>query len=119
MADVLNSKTHRFSTGCGNLYVTVCRNIETDKTSKIIVTLGKAGGCPSCTLAAISLMCDELLRLDCPPKTIARWLRGQSCHVPGSDCLSCVDAVGLAIERETGKENPITENDTDGKTNRL
>jgi ribonucleoside-diphosphate reductase alpha chain len=93
--------TERVRTGHGNMYVTINFDDE-NKPFEVFSTLGKAGGCESASLEAISRLISLALRSGVDPKTIAEQVRGITC-VPAWDegvlVGSPADAVALAMER--------------------
>jgi len=99
---VSGSNTYKYTTGCGNVYVTICSR-ESGSISKILVNIGKAGGCQTCTVGGLVEMLNYALSLGGDIEEIRRMLRDQNCHNPGTDCGSCVDAIGRALERHIKK----------------
>lgn len=97
--DEFPSRTVKVRTGCGNLYVTLAGE------ARIIIKLGKAGGCPAAFLGGMSLLIHRLLELGESREDVARMLRGIVCYKPGPPSeggavLSCCDAVaGVLVGR--------------------
>ena len=72
-------------------------------------TLGKAGGCDSAQLEAISRLVSLALRSGIDPKNVIEQLRGITCCPAwdsGTLVRSSPDAVALAIERSLGDNSP-------------
>ena len=104
----MKGATERIRTGHGNMYVTI--NFDTDeKPFEVFSTLGKAGGCESASLEAISRLISLALRSGVNPTTIVEQLRGITC-VPAWDhgvlVGSPADAVALALERHILGSSP-------------
>lgn len=97
----LQGVTERLRTGHGNMYITINFD-EEEKPFEVFSTLGKAGGCESASLEAISRLTSLALRSGVEPKEIVAHLRGITC-VPAWDqgvlIGSPADAVALALER--------------------
>ncbi|MEE8158195.1 MAG: adenosylcobalamin-dependent ribonucleoside-diphosphate reductase [Dehalococcoidia bacterium] len=93
--------TERIRTGHGNMFVTINFD-EDERPFEVFSTLGKAGGCESASLEAISRLASMALRSGVDPLAIVEQLRGITC-VPAWDqgvlVGSPVDAVALALER--------------------
>ena len=98
---LLHVVTERLRTGHGNMYITINFD-EEEKPFEVFSTLGKAGGCESASLEAISRLTSLALRSGVEPKEIVAHLRGITC-VPAWDqgvlIGSPADAVALALER--------------------
>ena len=98
--------TERIRTGHGNMYITL--NFDEDgKPFEVFSTLGKAGGCDSAQLEAISRLVSLALRSGVDMKEVLDQLRGITC-CPAWDSgvlvRSAPDAVALALERHTSAE---------------
>ena len=93
--------TERIRTGHGNMYITINFD-ETDNPFEVFTTLGKAGGCDSAQLEAISRLVSLALRSGIDIKEVVAQLRGITC-CPAWDngvlVRSAPDAVALALER--------------------
>ncbi len=98
--------TERVRTGHGNMYVTV--NFDEDnKPFELFGTLGKAGGCDSAQLEAISRLVSLALRSGIDPQHVIEQLRGITCCPAwdsGTLVRSSPDAVALALERHVTAE---------------
>jgi len=98
---VQNGITYCYATGCGNSHIT----LNTDDEGRLChcsIHLGKAGTCAACHTSALARMIGLALRAGVEPEEIAANLRGMACDHPAGfgpkRVLSCVDAVGQAIE---------------------
>ena len=93
--------TERVRTGHGNMYVTI--NFEEDtKPFEVFGALGKAGGCDSAQLEAISRLVSLALRSGIDPANVIEQLRGITCCPAwdsGTLVRSSPDALALAMER--------------------
>jgi ribonucleoside-diphosphate reductase alpha chain len=96
--------TERVRTGHGNMYVTI--NFDEEGTPfEVFGNLGKAGGCDSAQLEAISRLVSLALRSGLDPKIVIEQLRGITCCPAwdeGTLVRSGPDAVALAMERQMG-----------------
>jgi ribonucleoside-diphosphate reductase alpha chain len=95
--------TERVRTGHGNMYVTINFD-EADTPFELFGNLGKAGGCDSAQLEAISRLVSLALRSGIEPSTVIEQLRGITCCPAwdeGTLVRSGPDAVALALERHT------------------
>ena len=96
--------TERIRTGHGNMYVTVNFDEDQKPFEVFSSTLGKAGGCESAGMEAISRLISLALRSGIDPMEIVEQLMGITC-VPAWDQGTLVgspaDAVALALERHT------------------
>ena len=92
----LEGFTHKARTAHGNLYVTV--SLSDAKVVEVFAKLGKAGGCDSAYLEAITRMASIALQYGVPLDAVERQLRSVTCHpfMVGSDMenTSPVDAIG-------------------------
>lgn len=93
--------TERVRTGHGNMYITI--NFDEEQLPfEVFSTLGKAGGCDSAQLEAISRLVTLALRSGIDPQEIVTHLRGITCCPAwdeGTLVRSAPDAVALAVER--------------------
>lgn len=97
-----SSKTHRIPTGCGSMRMTVVF----DDNGVLIgthTTMGKAGGCTTCQVEAISRLITMNLQYGVDMAQIIKHLRGIQCPSPvwwkGQQILSCADAMGRVLEK--------------------
>ncbi len=102
-AEETTGVTKRVSTGCGHIYVTV--NKDERGICEVFSSLGKAGGCASAQLEAISRLISLCLRSGVEPSAIVKHLRGIRCPSiaweKGHAVLSCPDAIGGVLEKQT------------------
>ena len=93
--------TERVRTGHGNIYVTV--NFDHDgHPFEVFTTLGKAGGCDSAQLEAVSRLISLALRSGIDTSRIVEQLRGITCDPVwdgGTLVRSAPDAVSLVLKR--------------------
>ena len=110
--EVTTGTTQKFKTGCGNLYVTVNSNENSD-ICEVFTNTGRAGGCPSQS-EATSRLVSVALRSGVPIKVIVDQLKGIRCpstiRQKGLNVLSCPDAIGRLIEK-ISKVNVEIENE--------
>ena len=93
--------TERVRTGHGNMYVTINFD-ENHQPFEVFGNLGKAGGCDSAQLEAISRLVSLALRSGIAPDAVLEQLRGITCCPAWDDgtlVRSGPDAVALALER--------------------
>ena len=98
--------TERVRTGHGNMYITINFDDETGGPFELFSALGKAGGCDSAHLEAISRLVSLALRSGIDPQDIIAHLRGITCCPAWDDgtlVRSSPDAVALVLERQTGQ----------------
>lgn len=97
---ILHGDTHKMSTGCGNLYVTV--NLDDGNVFEIFAKLGKSGGCPSCQLEALTRSISIGLRAGIDLHEYFKTLSGIHCSSPlftgGEQVLSCPDAISKVMK---------------------
>ncbi len=98
---VTKGVTKKISTSeCGSLYVTL--NEDEQGLCEVFVNMGRSGGCRNAQCAAMGVLISIALRAGIEPAFIGRRLKGIRCASPsiqnGSHILSCVDAIGKAIE---------------------
>jgi len=101
--------TERVRTGHGNMYITLNFD-EESKPFEVFSTLGKAGGCDSAQLEAISRLVSLALRSGIGSEQITDQLRGITCCPAwneGELVKSGPDAVALVLSRHLkGQEAP-------------
>ena len=112
--------TERVRTGHGNMYVTINFD-EADTPFEVFGNLGKAGGCDSAQLEAISRLVSLALRSGIEPRTVIDQLRGITCCPAwdeGTLVRSGPDAVALAMERHitSGHEHGDADDSTDSRS---
>ena len=93
--------TERVHTGHGNMYVTINFQ-EEGKPFEVFSTLGKAGGCDSAQLEAISRLASLALRSGVSAEDVVEQLKGITCCPfwdEGTLVRSGPDAVALALQR--------------------
>ena len=94
--------TDRVRTGHGNMYITV--NFREGHPFEVFSTLGKAGGCDSAQLEAISRLISLALRSGIDPVQVTEELRGITCCPQwdgGTLVRSAPDAVALVLGRHS------------------
>ena len=107
--EVLEGRTLRYCTGCGNLYVIVNNWPEGEGTGarEVFARLGKPGACAATMCEAVARMISTALQHGASSEEIATDLIGQACNQPtisdGVEIQSCIDAIGRAM-RECSKE---------------
>ena len=97
----IHGVTERVRTGHGNMYVTINFD-ENHQPFEVFGNLGKAGGCDSAQLEAISRLVSLALRSGIDPDAVLEQLRGITCCPAWDDgtlVRSGPDAVALALER--------------------
>ena len=102
---LIRGVTERVRTGHGNMYITINFDDETGGPFELFSALGKAGGCDSAHLEAISRLVSLALRSGIDPQDVIAHLRGITCCPAWDDgtlVRSSPDAVALVLERQTG-----------------
>ena len=111
--------TERIKTGHGTMYITINFDEKGDH-FEVFTTLGKAGGCDSAQLEAISRLVSLALRSGVDIKEVVSQLKGITC-CPAWDngvlVRSAPDAVALALERRISSE--VTHETIDGSQLKL
>jgi len=112
-AKITTGVTERVATGCGSIYVTV--NSDADGVCEVFSTLGKAGGCASAQLEAISRLISLALRSGVNIESVVKNLKGIRCPSiaweEGHSVLSCPDAIGSVLEKYVKSEETATNPD--------
>ena len=97
----MEGRTERIRTGHGNMYVTINFDSQDGTLFEVFSALGKAGGCDSAQLEAISRLVSLSLRSGIDPEAVMEQLRGITC-CPAWDqgvlVRSAPDAVALALD---------------------
>ena len=111
---LMTGVTERFRTGHGNMYVTL--NFDRpNHPFEIFANLGKAGGCDSANLEAVSRMASLCLRSGVDPMEIIQNLQGITCcpnYDNGALIRSTPDAMAHMLRRHG---NGATENQTESE----
>ena len=114
---LMNGVTERFRTGHGNMYVTL--NFDRpNHPFEIFANLGKAGGCDSANLEAVSRMASLCLRSGVDPMEIIQNLQGITCctnYDNGVLIKSTPDAMAHMLRRHG---SGTTENQTESEQER-
>jgi ribonucleoside-diphosphate reductase alpha chain len=94
------STTHKLTTGCGTMYLTVCRNGQA--ITDIIVKIGKSGGCAQAQVECIANLLSTSIKAGVDPLVLTNQMIGIRCSSPvyqfGEDVLSCGDAIGRFLK---------------------
>ncbi|MBM3934952.1 MAG: vitamin B12-dependent ribonucleotide reductase [SAR202 cluster bacterium] len=98
---VVRGVTERVRTGHGNMFITI--NYDDDgKPFEVFTTMGKAGGCDSAQLEAISRLATLALRAGIDPNQVVEHLHGITCCPAwdgGTLVRSSPDALSLVLSR--------------------
>jgi ribonucleoside-diphosphate reductase alpha chain len=98
--------TERVNTGCGYIYITV--NFDDLGICEVFSSLGKAGGCASAQLEAISRLISLTLRSGIDIASINKQLRAIRCPSvsweQGRLVLSCSDAIASVLEKYADRD---------------
>jgi ribonucleoside-diphosphate reductase alpha chain len=123
---VIVGTTTKIATGCGNLYITINEDADSQP-FEVFMHMGKAGGCAMSQLEAIGRLVSLALRSGIEVLSIVEQLRGIRCPSPswekGGRIFSCSDAIARAIEqraRDTknkkASDNTISASETTTET---
>jgi len=97
---VLEGKTHKITTGCGSLYVSI--NLHEGKPFEVFAKLGKAGGCSACTTEALTRVISIGLRAGVDVTEYYETLVNIGCISPtfseGVKINSCPDAIAQVLK---------------------
>ena len=116
----MSGVTERVGTGHGKMYITINFD-EEEKPFEVFTTLGKAGGCDSAQLEAISRLVSLALRSGIDMQAVIEQLRGITCCPAWDNGMlvrSAPDAVALALSRHTSSAEPASE-ESDGSQLKL
>lgn len=105
---------YKITVGCGSAYVTPARN-DDGILIEIFATLGKAGGCATCQLEALTRSISLGLKYRVPLEEYVKELEEIKCPSPGFDngghyeitenrIHSCADAIATILKKEIKKE---------------
>ncbi len=107
---VTKGVTERVNTGCGHLYVTI--NFDDQGICEVFSSLGKAGGCASAQLEAISRLISLALRSGIDITSIVKQIKAIRCPSvsweQGKLVLSCADAIASVLEKYIEEGHQIT-----------
>ena len=106
--NMMSGSTERLRTGHGNMYVTINFD-EIGKPFEVFTNLGKAGGCDSAQLEAISRLASLALRSGVQTQEVIEQLSSITCCPAwdgGTLIRSAPDAVGLALKRHLSEHHP-------------
>ena len=99
---ILSGNTHKVTSGCGNIYVTI--NRDEDGIFEIFAHLGKSGQCGASQLEAICRAVTAGLRAGVDPGVFAKQFFGIKCPSPmlnqGERIESCADAIAKVLQKE-------------------
>ncbi len=110
--------TEKIRTGHGNIYITINHD-ENNQPFEVFAVLGKAGGCDSAQIEAISRLVSLTLRAGVDPQEVISNLRGITCCPSwddGTRVRSTPDALAIALARHTGAEPRSTRAKTPEET---
>jgi ribonucleoside-diphosphate reductase alpha chain len=96
---ITNGITERLRLTCGNMYITI--NYNDGEIFEVFATIGKAGGCTTCQLYALTTAVTMGIRYGVPIDVYIKKLAGSRCPSisteDGVEYLSCVDAIGQVL----------------------
>lgn len=102
----LQGQTYEQSCACGKVYVIL--NNRKGKLFEVFVRLGKSGTCGAAMANSTAVSSSIALRSGADPRDLAKGLVGIQCHKSSPELhgvpavLSCMDAIGQAIELHVG-----------------
>ena len=98
----MHGRTHKYVTGCGNVYVTV--NSDNGRPVELFIRCGKAGGCAMAFMEALARTISVALRCGVDTEEILGQYVGIECPgyiVSGGETVaSCPSAVAMALKPE-------------------
>lgn len=93
---ILSGKTMKQKTACGNLYCTLNHN-SNNEPEECFITMGKAGGCVSALMQAISGLIRVGLKYKAPLSEIVSKLEDISCYRSMAGLPSCIDGIARCL----------------------
>jgi ribonucleoside-diphosphate reductase alpha chain len=114
---IVSGITERVRTGHGNMYVTINFD-DSGHPFEVFSTLGKAGGCDSAQLEAISRLISLALRSGVDAAQVVEQLRGITCDPvweAGTLVRSTPDAVALILSRHLEEKDLVLPAPADAK----
>lgn len=99
---ILEGTTIKIRTPCGNMYCTLSHN-SNNEPEECFITMGKAGGCVSALMQAISGLIRVGLKYKAPLSEIVSKLEGISCYRSREGLFSCIDGIAKAFSYEDTK----------------
>lgn len=106
--DVLKGVTGRRKTGCGNVYVTINEDEESQSLVECLITIGKSGGCARSWGEALGRLISMNLRLGGSIDEIIKQLQGIGCHKPHLETMSCADGIAkILMKRQEGIDKKV------------
>lgn len=94
---ILSGKTVKQKTPCGNLYCTLNHN-SNNESEECFLTMGKAGGCVSALMQAISGLIRVGLKYKVPLSEVISKLEGISCYRGREGIPSCVHGISECLK---------------------
>jgi ribonucleoside-diphosphate reductase alpha chain len=99
---ILWGPTIKQPTPCGNMYVTITED-QDGHLQELFGKLGKGGGCAAANMEAVGRLASVAIRAGVDPQQIVMSLRdigcGMQCGFGPERVVSCLDAMGLALQR--------------------
>lgn len=97
---ILEGKTYKMPTGCGNLYVNITE--LNGAVFEVFAKLGKAGGCAACMTEALTRSISIGLRAGVELEEYHKTLNGIHCSSAtfseGEQIMSCPDAIAKVLK---------------------